>query len=191
MSCKKARRQIATMYSQPIETPHDQIRPLTAELSEIRFVASNDLIERLEKIRGLLAHSPRVTNPLEVVGPAGENTREFCSPSSTRVPSQPLIHALVLQDGYRCSYRDESTGLRCDSKHALQIDHKISWARGGGTELLNLRFLCANHHRRVSFLEFGKLEKPLHDCRSHPALAELTYRRSVYGNPCECSLVSA
>jgi len=33
------------------------VRELTAELSEVRFVAPNDLLEKLDEIRGLLAQA--------------------------------------------------------------------------------------------------------------------------------------
>ena len=58
MSCRAARREIACRYPQSAEElPYDRIRPLTAELSEVRFVATEELLDKLEEIRGLLAHS--------------------------------------------------------------------------------------------------------------------------------------
>jgi 5-methylcytosine-specific restriction endonuclease McrA len=179
MSYKKARRAIAAMYPESLEILRDHIRPLTDELSEVRFAAPHELIEKLEEIRGLLAHSHPGASLAKLIDVLAseyrerhhpeekakraearkkekEPTQKDQAPPTSRVPSQLMIHALVLRDGYRCSYRDPSTGRSCGSKHALQIDHVVSWARNGKTELENLRFLCANHHRRVSFLEFGE-----------------------------------
>lgn len=48
------------MYPQAIKAPlgsYNQIRPLTDELSEIRFIAPQALVEKIEEIRGMLAHS--------------------------------------------------------------------------------------------------------------------------------------
>lgn len=67
MSCRAAMREIATLYPQTSELPKDRIRPLTAEYSEVRFVASHELLEKLEEIRGLLAHShPAYSNGLKM-----------------------------------------------------------------------------------------------------------------------------
>ncbi len=52
------------------------------------------------------------------------------------------------RDGGRCSYVDPRTGRRCASRHLLEIDHRIPYARGGGAERANLRLLCAAHHRQ-------------------------------------------
>lgn len=56
-SCRAATREIASRYPQTTELPKDRIRPLNADYSEVRFVASHELLEKLEEIRGLLAHS--------------------------------------------------------------------------------------------------------------------------------------
>jgi 5-methylcytosine-specific restriction endonuclease McrA len=198
MSYKQAKRVVASMYPETIRRPRDQIRPLNDEFSEVRFVAPNSLIDELEEIRGLLAHSHPGATLAELFEILAREYRKRHHPeekakryqergekelaqketaqkeaiqgepvqkeavrndqvrSTLRVPSHPLTHALVLRDGYQCSYRDPSTGRSCGSKRGLQIDHIKSWSSGGKTELGNLRFLCANHHRRVSFLEFGE-----------------------------------
>ena len=46
-----------------------------------------------------------------------------------------------------CSYVDRGSGRRCGSRHRLQIDHVLPYARGGSAEPDNLRLLCAAHHR--------------------------------------------
>jgi len=200
-SCKQAQKEIATLYPSPNDTlPQERIRPLTEELSEVRFVASEELVTQIEEIRGLLFHSHPKLNLGELFEiltrdyldrhhpekkaeralqkkkkedeteikvpeekPNAEQATEIVSLPTLpwvrdpkRVPSQQMIHALIHRDGYQCSYFDERTKTRCTSRFALEIDHKKSWASGGRTELVNLRFLCVNHHARVSFLEFGE-----------------------------------
>lgn len=56
-SCRGAMREIASRYPQTSELPKDKIRPINADYSEVRFVASHELLEKLDEIRGLLAHS--------------------------------------------------------------------------------------------------------------------------------------
>jgi len=80
--------------------------------------------------------------------------------TNKRAPSDPIIHKLTRSnEGYQCSYVDETTKKRCASRYRLEIDHIHAWSHGGKTELTNLRYLCANHHRRVSFLQFGESTK--------------------------------
>ena len=51
------------------------------------------------------------------------------------------------RDQGRCSYVDRASGRRCASRHLLEIDHVVPYARGGSAEPNNLRLLCAAHHR--------------------------------------------
>lgn len=192
MSSREAMREIASLYPQSTTLPSDRIRPITDELSEVRFIATQNLIEKLEEIRGMLAHShPQLTlgelidmlateyrerhHPEEKAKRAQDRmakkkqTEEVESPTAPRAiekttrrtPSRPMIHRLVLQNGYSCSYLDPVTGKRCTSRYGLQIDHVRAWSIGGKTEITNLRFLCRNHHARVSFLQFGEGSKYL------------------------------
>ena len=210
MSCRAARREIACRYPQSSEEmPYDRIRPLTAELSEVRFVASEKLLEKLEEIRGLLAHShPKLSfgelidhlasdyrerhhpeekarrakeraerkeageknekkqeNATEIVKtPTAElldlKTQESVSVSSEkRTFSNSVKHQLTIQEGYQCRYVDPVTNQRCQSSFGLESDHVQAWALGGKSELANARYLCAHHHRRISFLQFGDCSK--------------------------------
>ena len=51
------------------------------------------------------------------------------------------------RDGGRCSYVDQETGRRCNSRYMIEIDHILPYALGGGAEPANLRLLCGAHHR--------------------------------------------
>jgi len=57
ISTEAAKREIATRYPQTAPIVKDRVRELTGDLSEVRFVAPNDLLEKLDEIRGLLAHA--------------------------------------------------------------------------------------------------------------------------------------
>ncbi len=43
------------------------------------------------------------------------------------------------RDGGRCSYLDQRTGRRCNSRHLIEIDHILPYALDGGADPLNLR----------------------------------------------------
>jgi len=214
MSNRAARRELASRYPKSFELPQDRIIPLTEEYSEVRFVADDRLLDQLDEVRGLLAHShPKATiaellkhltgdylkrhhpeekarrakerelkkhaqreaekgktgreveerpeqPPIKIIGspsaPRGVPQTPIVPRPMSRAPSQALIHALTLEQGYQCSYIDPTTGRKCGSHFGLEIDHIQEWSRGGLTELKNLRYLCRGHHRRVSFLQFGE-----------------------------------
>jgi len=196
MSCRAAQRELATRYPQSVELMHDQVRPLNGELSEVRFVASDALLDKLEEIRALLMHSHPKLSMAELIDYLATDYRERHHPEAKaqraevrlakktevklmkkqpsevvktptaprvdqvkRAPSSSLENQLIQKESYSCSYVDRVTQKRCTSKRGLEIDHIHAWSQGGKTELSNLRYLCANHHRRVSFLQFGESSK--------------------------------
>jgi hypothetical protein len=105
------------------------------------------------------AEVEKPTEPLKVPVAAllDETNREPMS--EKRIFSKSQEHALVLRDGYRCSYVDPLTQRRCVSSFKLEKDHVQAWAIGGKSNLANARHLCASHHRRVSFLQYGESSK--------------------------------
>jgi hypothetical protein len=57
MTTRAATREIACRYPLTANLPRDRIRPLNEDLSELRCVVKNSVVETLEEIRGLLAHA--------------------------------------------------------------------------------------------------------------------------------------
>jgi len=241
MSCRKAKRELAERYPESVEIPRDRVRPFHSGFSEVTFYADEELMGKLEEIRGLLATSHSGTRGIQMRDlikvladqfyernhpePKARRAEERAkeregkmktreeSPSAprvgvgaetvasneivqtgiqnleqdlvngvtqnlvqgvaqeiaydldhdievpTRTHSQPIVHAMVLKNGYCCSYIDPVTGRKCQSTYNLQKDHIQSWFSGGKTSLSNARFACAHHHRRISYLEFGDLSK--------------------------------
>ena len=200
LSTRAAMREIASLYPQTAELPKDQIRPINSDYSEVRFAASHELLEKLDEIRGLLAHShpegltmnelldvlateyrkrhhpeEKAKRSKKVDSPTAPRVQsaEVTSPSiqkqsverrgshlkETRVATPAVLHQLTNRDGYQCSFIDEVTQKRCLSRYKLEVDHVQPWSTGGKTELSNLRYLCSQHHRRVSFLQFGESSK--------------------------------
>ena len=99
-----------------------------------------------------------------------------------RTYSNTLVHAMVQRDGYSCSYVDPVSGRKCQSTYNLNKDHIQSWYRGGKTSLVNGRFLCSHHHRRISYLEFGDVSK-FQKNRNGKVSSGIRSRPSPYDNP--------
>jgi 5-methylcytosine-specific restriction endonuclease McrA len=185
MSCDKAEREIASRYPLTFVAPRDRIRPLNEELSEVRFTASHELLEKLDEVRGLLAHSHPGATLAELIDVLATEYRERhhpeeklkrmeerkakkaeTPPKPVETPAAPrvedkrvappaMVRELIRTTGYQCAFTDPSTGKSCASKYGLEVDHVRPWSEGGKTELSNLRFLCRSHHARISFLKFG------------------------------------
>jgi hypothetical protein len=223
-SCRAAQKEIARLYPADFELPKDRVRPLSEEHSEVRFVAPQELLDKLDDIRGLLAHSrPQISmaelidvlasdfkeryhpeckakraeerekrkadkereqkarppkSVVESAGQASESDEKFAAPrdeveanaqvegavkedldENKRFPSAALLHQLVRTKGYRCHHKDPVTEKLCGSTYRLELHHLQAWAKGGKTTLENLIFVCINHHRRLSYLEFGDRKK--------------------------------
>jgi hypothetical protein len=45
-----------------------------------------------------------------------------------------------------CNYKDPLSGKKCESKHAVQVDHKLALAKGGDHRPENLTLLCSGHN---------------------------------------------
>ncbi len=56
-STREAQRIVFSMASSPLFEVQDKIRPVTSETVEIKFSAPNELEKKLERLKGLLAHS--------------------------------------------------------------------------------------------------------------------------------------
>lgn len=62
--------------------------------------------------------------------------------------------------GAQCSYKDPRTGVKCTSRHQIQIDHIRPRAMGGGNETSNLRALCRQHNLYEAERIFGRTKVP-------------------------------
>jgi hypothetical protein len=62
LSLRAAKRELASRYPESAELHKDSVRPFDEKHSIVRFIADEALLEKIEEIRGLLAHShPRAT----------------------------------------------------------------------------------------------------------------------------------
>ena len=175
LSTRQAEKVVATISSSPLTSQVDKIRTLTEELSEIKFTADQALLDKIEKLKGLLAHQmPQATllelfhklcdlglqtwSPikptLSVTKETGLATKPTCKPKrSTCTPQKQCDKKISLRK--QVWLRDQGRCCNCNSTYALQIDHIIPKAKGGETRHENLRLLCRPCNQRAAIGHFG------------------------------------
>ncbi len=126
---------------------------------EIKISVSPEVLEKLETLKGLLAHQNLNLNEvidklcdigLKKLDPAQKLTRE--SSATSRVTSR-YVAAKVRQQVW---LKYKSQCAKCGSKHALQIDHCKPYGVGGETKSENLRLLCRNCNQRAALQTYGR-----------------------------------
>ena len=80
-----------------------------------------------------------------------ENAKQHRSTTFQRayIPSS-VRNAVKHFANYQCEFVDDKTGRRCESKHQLEIDHKIPKAKGGGDCISNLSLVCKQHNLQLA-----------------------------------------
>src|SRR5262249_31913937 len=131
------------------------------ERYEIRFSVTKAAYEQLEEAKNRLSSSidgrptvETVVTKLLNIYLASKTARKPTPSHGRHIPSA-LRREVRTRDGGRCTYC-ASDGTRCSARAYLQIDHIVPVARGGKTELSNLRLLCSAHNRLEARSVFGK-----------------------------------
>jgi hypothetical protein len=73
------------------------------------------------------------------------------------VPAQ-MKHLVWKRDQGRCTFVEPKTGRRCESRHALQLEHVRPFAMGGASSIENLTLHCVAHNQLAAIQAYG-LEK--------------------------------
>jgi hypothetical protein len=190
--------------------PLEKERIIGPTQTEIRFVADDDLMDKLKQIRELDARSlgqdasylelfrrmanvilkqidptkkkirssskttpPAEREKLEPTDQSNEapktppaeldksryayQSNESSNPKlsrNERYISSALRQQVWLRDHGQCTYKSPD-GKHCESRFALEIDHRTPLALGGQTELANLRLLCRSHNTQQAISLLG------------------------------------
>jgi len=147
-----------------------QLAPLSETRHKVQFTASNELRKKLERAQDLMRHANAEGDLAVVVERAldllveklekerlGKTSRPRRSreQSDTARISRATRRAVFERDGERCTFTD-AEGHRCPATTWLEIDHVIPRARGGTSEVRNLRVRCRAHNALHAEQTFGK-----------------------------------
>jgi hypothetical protein len=153
---------------------HAVVEPLAPTRYQVRFTASAELREKLERLQALMRSAVpdgdlariidiAVSEKLQRVearrfgrtlAPRRNPADTETSASSRHIPAavRRLVHDRA---GGRCAYRDEH-GLRCAKRHALEFHHKHPFARGGDHSPANLTLMCRAHNTLLAEQDYGE-----------------------------------
>ena len=161
----------------PKPDPIDCVRTeaLSGERVRIHFSASRELLEKIDRLRGLLGHKHPKGDYESVLREAVEHLLAALDPGrepSVRrapKPAQPgrrnvprhVRRAVWRRDAGRCTFR-ATDGHRCPATSRLQFDHIIPYADGGRSDSPeNIRLLCSAHNQLLG----RRMLEPLHPPR--------------------------
>ena len=157
---RQAEKMIASHSSDVVDLKsHEKIRPVSATQVEVKFTANEVLVEKLEKLKGLLAHTDPNISLAELVDKLcdvgiekwDKSVAAPCarrdSPRQQKKPSMASVRRAVWQRDKCCQ--------RCGSHYQLELDHKIPKAMGGPSTAENLRVLCRSCNQRAAVEVFG------------------------------------
>jgi len=161
--------------SQPEMFISEKVRALSAKLNEVRFVASDELLKKIEQLKGLRAHSKLGLSMADLFGELCDLGLKEWSPAmprtlrSSKIPDQelfesqgaspaaPRVTGRYIPAAIKRAIWQKAEGKceNCDSTYALEVDHILPFAKGGSKNQTNLRLLCRNCNQRAAIESFG------------------------------------
>ena len=161
----------------------DKTRLLDEERVEIKFVANQKLLIKLNRFKELDSHvqnnpdyaelferlvdlalkqkAPELKKKYNSESKEPENSDSSSKLSAqTKITNPRLIPAqvkreVIAHDHGACAYKNPTTGKICGSKYQLELDHITPVALDGQSTVENLRLLCRNHNMHEAVRIFG------------------------------------
>lgn len=153
---REAERITLSLSSAPEKARPDKINPISEKHIEMKFTASTELQQKVNQLRGLLAHKyPELSlgelfEKLCDLGLNEWNPSKTAAPRKCRVRRTSNVRTSIQELFLRCQNQCEN----CGSNYALEIDHIIPLAKGGSSQPENLRILCRTCNQRSAIKEF-------------------------------------
>ena len=145
------------------------VEPLAPSRYGVRFTASAELHEKLERLSALMPGvdlasviEVAVTEKLERLEarrfgktkkPRKTIEQADTSPGS-RYISAPVKRIVYERDGGRCTFTRD--GRRCTAREGLEYHHDDPYGLGGDRSPDNVRLLCSTHNALMAERDFGK-----------------------------------
>ncbi len=178
-STREAERILLAQSSSPAPEVKEGIRQVSAKTAEVKFAADEELLQKLEHLRGLLAHKNPNMKTSELINelcnlalnrldplrkkpqkPRKSLTKTLLPAAEAKTSNRKYISVKVKNEVWR---KSEGKCQICRSTYALEKDHIRPVAMGGSSEPENLRMLCRSCNQRAAILKLGekKMERYL------------------------------
>lgn len=148
------RREAEVVIDQFSTLPPEVRRPESVRANvhgtELRLIAGATLVEKINKIKGLLAHFEKLCD--QFLQNHEKNLSKNSAPPRKAASKSRIVRAHIKRQIWR---RDQGQCQICKSNYALQIDHIHPVALGGGGEKNNLRLLCHSCNQRAAIRKLG------------------------------------
>ncbi|MGE0631120.1 MAG: HNH endonuclease [Pseudobdellovibrionaceae bacterium] len=167
----KSKREAEKIIAQesPLLALQEKVRPTGDNKTQITLTIDDVLMEKLATIKNLTSHknpNPSYSDLIDMLADIALKKLDPQNPSlSQRKATPPVVSknlgyvsARIKREVWKegvCSHTDPETGRKCGSKFQLEIDHVIPIAKGGTSNIENLRLVCRNHNLFYARKHFG------------------------------------
>jgi len=157
---KRETEKIVASVSPDVHIP-DKIRAISQSQVLISYTADESLLAKLERLKGMLAHSHPNISLAELTDwlcDIGIAALDKTLPAPARVENADSIGRPLSKSAIRKAVwkRDNGRCQNCNSDYAVEIDHIKPKALGGPDSLANLRLLCRSCNQRAAIEVFGR-----------------------------------
>jgi hypothetical protein len=136
----------------------DQVKAISNEHSVVQFTATHELLDKIERLKGLLAHSHPNLSLAELMSKLCDLGLEKFDPGRAPKRKSPPAPARVKQP-------------KPDQRLAIPRIVPVSW--GGADELSNLTLLCRKCNQRTAIEKMGQTKMDLYINAKKPVTASL------------------
>jgi hypothetical protein len=169
VSTRQAVKLLVSRSSHPESVQPDRVRVVNEKTSELRACVSEEVLAKLARVRGLIAHTHPNPTMDELLSLLCELALKTWTPSQPKAKfAAPLkMKKATVREVWR---RDQECCRICKSTYALEPDHVLPRAMGGSDELENLRLLCksCNQRKAIEAFGIGKMDGYLNPARRAP-----------------------
>jgi len=151
--------------------PRSSVAPIAWERFEVRLSVGQSTYDKLQHAQSLMSHEASAGDLAHVLDRALDalilrlEKRKFAATDRPQEPLRPTLserhipahvkRAVWKRDGGRCTYVTDA-GQRCAARTRLEFDHVEPVARGGRSEIDNVRLRCRAHNQYAADCEFGR-----------------------------------
>jgi hypothetical protein len=168
----------APAASQPTFSPRSvacpaAVAPIAEERFVLRAAVSRAFVDDLKTVRALLSHripdgdleavlhealrlaAGVLTKRRRGAGKAATGEEPGSSARRTRHIAAAIRDEVWRRDDARCAFLS-ADGRRCNSRHQLEVHHRVPFGKGGASTVSNLELRCRAHNLRAAELDYGE-----------------------------------